>query len=230
MGAFVRLFIFQNDPSDSDIDPDDGTLDFSTAYKTACEPPTLSFCPFRLDTRTTNRWQTPPCAGRVKGKHNSSAGRETFYGWNNGLAHAATHTHSHRTGWCKHRQLLISRGGSCHSYFNTTVFPSTPVTFMCSQFSLTHPSLKRGPPELQIHEGTLQTSQCSCHSSPVAIIERNEQSFPFGHIITSHPSNKCSCFRSEHGETVRMQVWMVAPWPTELCKIRPLLCARQKIK
>lgn len=64
MGAFVRLFIFQNDPSDSDIDPDDGTLDFSTAY----EPPTLSFCPFGLDACTTNRWQTPPCAGRVKGK------------------------------------------------------------------------------------------------------------------------------------------------------------------
>lgn len=68
VGAFVRLFIFQKDPSDSGIDPDDCTLDFSTAYKTVREPPTLSFCPFRLDACAANRWQTPPCAGRVKGK------------------------------------------------------------------------------------------------------------------------------------------------------------------
>lgn len=30
--------------------------------------PRYLFAPFGLDACTTNRWQTPPCAGRVKGK------------------------------------------------------------------------------------------------------------------------------------------------------------------
>lgn len=144
-----------------------------------------------------------PAQAQSKRENSTAQQGETHYRWNISLAYAPSKMRESdvntRKGWFQEVVYAISISTSLLSSHQAQLCVHNCHSQVFSRFptNITNTLNKQA-----LYKRALWLSLLSSHTR---VTEKNDQSLPFGHFITTHPSNKCSCFRSSDGVTVPMQ-------------------------